>query len=136
MDLISQLQRDEGFRGRPYLDSEGHMTIGYGRNLDANPLTLAEGLYLLKGDIDQAERGVMVALPWVESLDAVRGAVLVNMAFNCGIAGLLTFKKMLTAIELGEYSKAAEQLLDSKYAKQVGGRAVRLAKQLETGEWQ
>ena len=74
-------------------------------------------------------------MPWARALSPERQAVLVNMAFNLGIAGLLAFKRMLAACERGEYAAAAREMLDSVWAKQVGARAVRLAEQMRTGEW-
>src|SRR3990167_9230859 len=116
------LIRDEGVRLKPYRDSVGKLTIGVGRNLDDKGLTRAEA--------DVAHR-----LPWSAQLDEPRRGVLVMLAFNAGIGGLLTFRKMLAAMGRGAWAEAARELLDSDYAQQVGPRAHRLAKQLESGEW-
>ena len=136
MTLLDQLKRDEGRRLKPYLDTVGKLTIGYGRNLEDNGITEAEADMMLANDIESHERQVHDFLPWTDSLDEVRKAVLVNMAFNMGIHTLLGFRKTLQAIHDGEYVGAAQLMLRSKWAQQVGPRAHRLALQMRTGEWQ
>ena len=91
--------------------------------------------FILKRDLETAERAVKDAFPWWWKLDDARQFVLVDMAFNMGIAGLKGFKKMLAAMEQGEYQTAAKEMLASKWAVQVGRRAVELAKIMQTGEW-
>ena len=142
MTLIDQLRRDEGLRLTPYRDSVGKLTIGFGRNLDAKGISRGEAEVMLEHDAADAAAEVDGALPWSGSLDDARRAVLVNLCFNVGIGvaasatGLLGFKKMLAAIQTGDYDRAAAELMDSRYATQVGPRAYRLARQLQTGEWQ
>ena len=135
MTLREQLIRDEGFRLRAYRDTEGLLTIGVGRNLDAVGLYPDEVEYLLSNDIRRVQDGVALAIPWSGNLDEARRGILENMAFNLGIRGLLQFRKMLTAAEAGSWDEAAEEMLDSKWARQVGDRAVRLAEQMRTGVW-
>jgi len=127
MNLREQLIRHEGVRLKPYRDSEGKLTIGVGRNLDDVGISREEALFLLDGDILQAQAGVIRYLPWSARLDRPRFEVLVNMAFNLGIKGLLGFPKFLIALEDGHYGDAAREMLDSKWATQVGQRAVELA---------
>ena len=74
--------------------------------------------------------------PWINSLDDVRYGALVNLNFNLGIDKLLEFKLMLAALQQGNYSEAAKQLLNSTYATEVGPRAQRLSLQIDTGVWQ
>lgn len=136
MFLRAQLMRHEGLRLKPYLDTVGKMTIGYGRNLDDVGLARDEAAYLLDGDIDRAVKGLLARWPWVLEVDAVRQSVLVNMAFNLGLERLAGFKLTLQAIQQGRYSAAADHMLDSKWAGQVGIRAVELAAQMKTGQWQ
>lgn len=136
MTLREQLLRDEGLRLKPYKDSVGKLTIGCGRNLDDVGLSLTEAEYLLDNDIVRAAAAVLAHIPWTHTLDEVRRAALTNMCFNLGVKGLLGFKKSLAAMERGDWRTAAVEMLDSKWAKQVGVRAERLAKQIATGEWQ
>ena len=138
MDLKQQLKRDEGVVNHAYKDSLGFTTIGVGRLIDANRgggLSDSEVDYLLNNDITDKTAQVLEALPWTTKLNEPRFAVLVNMAFQLGIGGLLQFKRALGSIEDGQYGEAAKEMLDSTWAKQTPARAQRLAKQMETGEW-
>lgn len=137
ISLRDQLIRDEGLKLTAYQDSLGFWTIGVGRLIDARKgggITREEAEYLLDHDIERASHAIEV-LPWVAILDRARRGVLINLCFNMGIGGLLGFRKMLAAMKDGQWETAAKELLDSTYAQQVGPRAYRLAKQLETGEW-
>lgn len=135
MNLRTQLMRDEGFRVFPYTDTEGFLTIGFGRNLTTRGISREEAEAMLDRDIADARGDVDEALPWVKQLDEPRQAVFYNLRFNLGMGGLLTFRKMLEAAQRGDWATAAMELLDSKYYQQVGPRATRLARQLESGEW-
>lgn len=135
--LTKELRRDEGVVPFAYQDHLGYWTIGVGRLIDKRKgggLSDAEIDFLLSNDIDRFEKQVIDALPWYSRLDDVRQRVLVNMAFNLGIAGLLGFKNTLAMIERGDYVGAAKGMLNSKWATQVGERAKRLATMMETGK--
>ena len=132
--LIRQLRLHEGERLQPYRCTAGKLTIGIGRNLDDRGITREESAMLLSNDIRLAETQLVRALPWVAQLDDVRQRVLLDMAFNLGVPGLLQFKRTLGAIEAGQYEKAAAMMLDSKWSKQVGTRAERLSRMMFTGQ--
>ena len=134
--IEEQLIRDEGLRLKPYFDTVGKLTIGIGRNLDDKGISEEEAKTLLKNDIKECEVQVLNALSWAFTMNLPRYAVLLNMCFNLGINGLLQFKNALAAMESEQWEKAATEMLDSKWAAQVGDRAVRLSKQMTTGEWQ
>ena len=147
MDLQEQLIRDEGVKLFVYDDANdnpvvpgytlvGHPTIGIGRALDTRGITMAEALYLNNDDIQAVQNGLLDSLPWLANLDVVRFAALENMAFNLGVNGLLEFTETLAAIKQGDYDLAAEDMLQSEWAQQVGDRANRLAQQIKTGVWQ
>ncbi len=138
MDLKQQLIRDEGSVSHAYEDSLGFTTIGVGRLIDARRgggLRDSEIDFLLHNDIEEKTAQVLAALPWASKLSEPRFAVLVNMAFQLGIGGLLKFKRALGSIEAGQYSEAAMEMVDSLWAQQTPERAKRLAKQMLTGEW-
>jgi len=135
MELIEQLKRHEGFRSKPYLCTAGKLTIGYGRNLDDVGISKTEAEYLLKRDIQKCIEQLHARFPVVERLDTVRFDCLINMCFNLGISRLAKFKKMWEAIENNEYKRASEEMLDSKWANQVGVRAQELAYQMLTGKY-
>jgi lysozyme len=145
--LKKTLIRHEGFRSKPYLCTAGKRTIGIGRNLDdvglspaeraalgigrtkrlEDGISMAEAEYLLDNDIAKVTRGLDAHIPWWRSLSSVRQEVLVNMGFNLGLRGLLGFKATLEAIRQGQYEHAAERMMRSLWAKQVGRRAKELA---------
>ena len=132
--LRNTLKRHEGCRLRPYKDSTGNLTIGYGRNLDSIGITMHEADYLLSGDIDSAVKTARHIVYNFDSLDEVRQEIVVNMAFNIGMK-LGGFRKMRLAIAEGDFDKAAEEMLDSRWAKQVGRRATELAEAMRSGQW-
>ncbi len=135
--LREQLERHEGVRLKPYRDTVGKLTIGIGRNLDDVGIFQHEASYLLVGDIERATRGLTTRYgSWFSSLDPIRQAVLINMAFNMGLTTLAGFTHTLDCVARGQYADAADRMLQSKWAKQVGHRAVELAAQMRTGEWQ
>lgn len=141
--LHAQLKLHEGFRLFPYKDTEGFLTIGVGRNLQNVGISSDECEVLLASDIRRAKLALQHALPWTESLDEIRKMALIELVFNMGIGnaaigtGLLGFKKTLSAIQRSLYDEAADNLLLSKWANQVGAtRARRISEQIRTGQWQ
>ena len=138
MDLRTQLIRDEGVVRHAYEDNLGFLTIGCGRLIDARRgggLSDSEIDFLLANDIGEKSTQVLEALPWASELSEPRLAVLINMAFQMGIRGLLQFKRMLGSVEDGQYAAAALEMVNSLWAKQTPARAMRLAEQMESGEW-
>ena len=131
--LIRQIRLHEGERLKPYRCTAGKLTIGVGRNLDDRGITSEESAMLLDNDIRLLEVELFRALPWASALDDVRQRVLLDMAFNLGLPGLLQFKRTLEAIRTGQYQQAATMMLDSLWARQVGQRAERLARMMATG---
>ena len=125
--LKVDLMRDEGCRMKPYRDSVGKLTIGIGRNLDDNGITLEEAKILLENDITTVLIELDNKLRWWRELPEPAQRGLANMAFNLGLYRLLGFHKMLAALEHGEMQIAAASALDSKWAGQVGDRAKRIA---------
>ena len=132
--LAEQLKKHEGLRLKPYTDTVGKLTLGIGRNLEDKGITEQEALFMLNNDVDYFYSKLCQSIGWMKKLDDARQNVLVNMAFNLGIAGLMTFKKMLLACEHGNFKIAATEMLNSKWAEQVGYRANELAEQMRTGQ--
>jgi lysozyme len=131
--LRSQLERHEGLRLKPYRDIVGKLTVGYGRNLEDVGISRDEADFMLDNDIDQVEQYLKTVDEYNE-LDEVRQTVLANMAFNLGFYGLMAFRKTWQAIARKDYTEAAKQMLDSRWARQVGNRAHELADIMRTGE--
>ena len=139
MTLAAQLRQEEGAVPHAYQDHLGFWTIGVGRLIDRRKgggLSPEEIDYLLANDIERKTREVFTALPWARYLDDARQAVLIGMAFQMGLGGLLGFKNTLANVKAGRYTQAAAGMLASKWAQQTPGRAARMARQMETGEWQ
>jgi len=137
--LTEQLRRDEGVVNHAYEDSLGFTTIGVWRLIDSRRgggLRDSEIDFLLSNDIAEKTAQVLEALPWAARLSEPRRAVLVNMAFQLGTKGLLAFHRTLGSVEDGHYGEAALGMLDSTWAKQTPARAMRLATQMETDQWQ
>lgn len=145
-DVLRQdLIRDERLRLKPYLDccgkywrectcaTKGKLTIGVGRNLDDVGISGGEALALLDNDIDASVRACVASFAWFPALDPVRQGALVNMTFNLGIDGVKGFPQMIAAIARKDYATAADQMLRSKWAQEVGARASRLASEMRTG---
>jgi len=133
--LKAQLRRHEGLRFKPYKDTVGKLTIGVGRNLDDKGISEQEADFLLENDIQDACIDAST-LPGFDSAGSVRQCVLVNMVFNMGIYRVRKFSRMLAAVALQNWHEAAEQMLSSLWADQVGDRAKELAEQMRTGQWQ
>lgn len=132
--LRQQLILHEGLRLKPYTDTTGHLTIGVGRNLSEVGISRDEALDLLDADIARALGALLLRWPWAERLDVVRQRVLIDMCFNLGAGGLERFVRMLEAARTGDYERAAAEMLASRWAEQVGQRAVTLARMMRTGQ--
>lgn len=133
--MIEQLKRHEGLRLKPYRCTAGKLTIGYGRNLEDVGISNAEAEAMLSNDLERCANEVAKHVDAFDKLNDARQAVLVNMCFNLGIAGLLKFKKFIAAVNDGLFELASKEMLDSQWAKQVGNRAIELSEQMKTGVW-
>lgn len=137
-NLEEQLRRDEGEVLHEYKDHLGYSTIGVGRLIDkrrGGGITREESDFLLANDILQVKKEVIRNLPWVRDLTPERQGVLLNMAFQMGVAGLMGFKVTLGWIRQGRYEDAARGMLNSLWAKQTPSRAKRLSEQMRTSKW-
>ena len=132
--LIEQLRLHEGVEHKPYVDTVGKTTIGVGRNLDDVGLTDDEIDYLLDNDIHTVMSELDVWWAGWRELDEVRQRVLADMMFNMGRPTLNKFENFYAALVDGNYEQASVEMLDSRWAEQVGQRAQRLAGMMATGE--
>lgn len=131
--LVASVKQHEGVRLRPYTDTVGKLSIGYGRNLTDNGITAIEAELMLAHDLDVAYREALAAWPWLRTQTAGRIMVVVEMALNMGVPRLRGFGRFLEALRMGRYGEAAQEMLDSKWAAQVKGRAVTLAERMRRG---
>lgn len=133
MSLMSaELKVDENYEGRMYKCSADANTIGYGFNLDSEvmPERIAS-LLLMDGILSRLES--LERLPWFHTLNDTRQRVILNMAFNLGVTGMLKFKGMIAGICDHDYERAAFEMTDSKWFYQVGDRSVRLVEMMRSG---
>ncbi len=131
---VEMLKKHEGLRLKPYRCTAGKLTIGYGRNLEDVGISEREALQMLKHDVNNYRDLLAVRYEWFEGLAPARKVVCINMAFNLGMKGFHGFKQMRMFIKKGIFSEAAKEMLNSKWAKQVGYRADELAKIMEEGK--
>lgn len=137
-ELTAQLRRDEGEKLWAYKDHLGFLTIGIGRLIDkakGGGITQGESTYLFENDINKITNALDARLPWWRKLDEARQGVLVAMAFQMGVDGLLAFHNTLEMVRTGNYEGAAKGMLNSLWAKQTPERALRLSNQMKDGNW-
>lgn len=132
LKLKIMLLKHEGKRNLPYTDTVGKLTIGVGRNLTDVGLSDDEITLMLDNDINRVFRELTSNVACFGSLDDTRQHVLMDMCFM-GIEKLLKFTKMLAAIEQRDFDRAADEMLNSLWAKQVGDRATELAALMRAG---
>lgn len=139
MNNIKEMLRiHEGVEKFAYKCSAGKITVGVGRNIDPdNGLGLSDDEidYLLANDIQRVAIELQKSVPAYDSLSDVRKSVLIDMCFNLGITRFMQFKNFLAAVESGEFVTASAEMLDSRWANQVGQRAQRLSKMMLDDEW-
>lgn len=133
--FTTMLVKHEGFRAFPYRDKRGFWTVGIGHLISRNvtisysqacdlckpvPWSMARAredvaaiLHGIQGKLDHA-------IGWWRTLPEPRQWVLLDMAYNLGVAGLLEFRRMLAAAQIGDAETAITEMLDSDYARQVG----------------
>ncbi len=125
--LRADLKRDEGVRFELYRDSVGKVTGGVGHNFDDKGISEAVSNLMLDEDIADAYADLDRNAPWWRDMPDRCQDGLANMSFNMGWPRLSGFKRMLAALQAGDYTKAADEALDSRWAVQVGARANRIA---------
>ena len=133
MNVIEQLKKHEGLSLKPYQCTANKTTIGYGRNLEEKGITEVEANFMLAEDVSFFSNELSKKLYYFDNLNDARQAVLINMAFNLGVEGLMKFKMTLSYIENQYYEQASVEMMDSKWAVQVGNRAYELSEQMKTG---
>ncbi len=133
--IVELLKKHEGVRLRPYLCSAGKVTIGVGRNIEDIGISDEESDFLLMNDIKRTIRELCENVNFFDTMDGVRKVALVDMCFNLGISRFLKFKKTLKFLSEKNYPAAADEMLNSRWARQVGPRAKRLSKMIETGNY-
>jgi len=133
-----QLIRDEGDVPYAYQDSLGYWTIGAGFLIDKRKggrLPDAVRDYWLDYLLGEITTKLESRIPFFNTLSEPRRAVLINMAYNMGVSGLLGFRKTLSLMAEGKHYEASHEMLDSAWARQVGSRATRLSQQWRSNDY-
>jgi len=135
---VAILEAEEGFSAHAYYDSEGWLTIGIGCLIDTRKgggITIDEARYLLRNRLAPIYVALDERLPWWREMTPDRRAVLVSLACQVGISGLLRFRRTLAAMEAGDYAGASKGLMASLWARQTPARAGRAEAAMRTGAW-
>ena len=130
--LKADLARDEGLRLKPYEDTEGILTIGVGRNLEDVGISEDEAMQMLENDLQWVFDAIKENASWLALHPEQVQRAVANMCFNLGWPRLSQFKNMWTALRVRDYERAANEALDSRWARQVGPRALRIAEAIRT----
>ena len=133
--LTARVAQHEGLRLKPYRCSEGYITGGYGRNLEARGVSLEEAQLMLQNDLKQSctvAQAIAGERLW-RGLSPMRQETVAEMCFQLGSGGLAGFKKMWAALRTRRWAEAAAEMRDSKWAKQTPARAEKLAAMMEKG---
>jgi len=136
--LVEMIKRHEGVKPKVYLCSAGYETIGVGRNISESGLGLSDDEidYLLANDIERVKGELSDTYFWFTAMNEVRQEAMIDICFNLGLTRLRGFVKALTAMSREQFDIAADEFMDSKWAKQVGMRATRVTEMIRTGEYQ
>ena len=129
--IEKQLIEHEGLEKKVYHCPAGKLTVGVGRNLEDKGITEEEALFLLRNDIAECEDDLRSIFKEYDALDEFRKRVLIDMRFNLGPSRFRQFKKLIAAVKEKEFSRAAEEMKDSNWYRQVGKRAETLFRMME-----
>ncbi len=156
-ELEQQLIRHEALRLKAYKCPAEKLTIGVGRNLDdvgltpselqmirqrksdwvfGDDITEAEALAMLRNDIIRVRSELRTVVYGFDGLTPERQRALADMCFNLGLSRFSKFKKMLAAVEAGDFARASAEMKDSRWARQVGDKPGQRAHNLMTMMWE
>lgn len=136
-DLIEMIKRHEGVKTHCYKDHLGLETIGVGRCIAEGSLGLSddEVEYLLSNDIARCREELTDEYFWFPALNDARQAACINLIFNLGATRLRGFVKSLDAMANEKFDLAADEFMNSKWATQVGSRAIEVTDMIRSGQW-
>ena len=135
MDMVrlrETITRHEGSRLQMYQDSLGIWTIGVGHNIQEKGISPQVMELMLDEDLEEAISELKRSVSFFSKMPQQVQEALVNLSFNLGIPRLMQFKKTLALLREGDFESAADELLDSRYAEQVGRRALEIADMIRT----
>jgi lysozyme len=129
---LAELRRHEGFEARPYRDSVGVLTVGYGWNLESDPMYREAAEVQLKCKLIELEQRLLSLYDWYPNLSQCRKDVVLNMCYNLGLEGFGKFRQTIYYIARSRFEEAAAEMLRSKWAEQVGNRSRTLSEHMRT----
>ena len=137
-ELIEMLKLHEGVRSHVYLCSACYETLGVGRNISESGLGLSDDEieYLLNNDIKRVREELEDTYFWFPALNEARQDAMIDICFNLGLTRLRGFVKAIEAMSREQFDIAADEFMDSRWATQVGNRAVEVTEMISTGEYQ
>ena len=134
--IVEMLRKHEGVETHAYKCTANKTTIGVGRNVDPDGgigLSNDEIDFILANDVRRVNTELVDTFKWYKSLDTPRKDAMMDMAFNMGLPRLKQFKKSLAAMAKADYELAAAEFLDSRWARQVGNRAITVTDMIRSG---
>lgn len=129
--LLSRIREAEGYRDKPYRCPAGHLTIGYGTNIER--IDREEAEWLMTRRLNKAIGEVHSRWPFVQHMTERRRDAVYDMAYNMGVPTLAGFRKMWAALQAGAYNTAADEAKDSRWYNQVGRRAEQIVTMIRGG---
>lgn len=132
---INQIKKHEGYRSKLYKCSAGKITIGYGWNIEDTGIDKQTAELRLQLQVQDTIDKLTKSNAWIMTLDEPRKWVFINMCFNMGYGSFRQFKNTLTLAKKGDYEGCADNMIKSKWYKQVGNRSKQLVKQMRSGQW-
>jgi lysozyme len=111
----------------PYKDTTGHVTIGVGRNLTDKGISQDEALTMLHNDIAEVTKHLSSTYYWFDGLNTMRKHAIIDMCFNLGPRGFSKFERLVSALHRNDFHTASLEMMDSRWATQVGNRATLLS---------
>ena len=155
-DIYDLFDFEEDWRDKPYIDTEGYPTVGFGFKIGPKGAPLSNYVFTLPRtagevwlrcyldtmvaditgypEVDKTLRSLRSRATGADYSDA-RICVLLSMCYQMGISGVDQFRNTLRFMQVGDFTKAAVNMLASKWGRQTGNRAARHAKQMQTGHW-
>mgnify|MGYP003665543093 FL=1 len=136
--IIEMLRKHEGVETHAYKCTANKTTIGVGRNIDPKGgigLSSDEINYLLANDVKRVNTELTGVFSWYKTLCTARKDAMIDMCFNMGLPRLMKFKKALAGMAIGDYDEAAIEFLDSRWANQVGQRAITVTDIIRSGDY-
>tara|TARA_Y100001963_G_scaffold120962_1_gene169175 strand:- start:465 stop:887 length:423 start_codon:yes stop_codon:yes gene_type:complete len=133
-NLIKSIKESEGYRARVYKCTEGYDTIGYGFAIKDLKLTRDVCDIILKEKLLKINNILENRFDWYPTAPIVIQDVVVEMVYQLGYTGFSKFKKTIYYLETEQYTEAADEMLDSLWARQTPNRAKKLSEKVRSCE--